>query len=137
MRYRRLHVRYTMLAPSGQAWPYGDLWAPDRLRILVQPCWRPDADLYETASALEVAVELAGVDEDDVDIQLFDNVLVIEGRRRLPPATAEALYHAAAIRQGAFRVALPLPAPVDPDRVEARCERGLLRITLPKLPEPE
>ena len=132
MRYRRLHVRYTMLAPSGQAWPYGELWAPDRLRILVQASWRPDADLYETASALEVAVELAGVDEDDVDIQLFDNVLVVEGRRRLPPATAEALYHAAGIRQGAFRVALPLPAPVDPDRVEARFERGLLRITLPK-----
>lgn len=132
MRYRHLHVRYAMLAPSGQAWPYGDVWTSDRLRILVQACWRPDADLYETAAALEVAVELAGVDEDDVDIQLFDNVLVVEGRRRLPPATAEALYHAAGIRQGAFRVALPLPAPVDPDRVEARYERGLLRITLPK-----
>jgi HSP20 family molecular chaperone IbpA len=132
MRYRRLHVRYTMLAPFGQAWPYGDLGAPDRLRILVQASWRPDADLYETAAALEVAVELAGVDEDDVDIQLFENVLVIEGRRRLPPATAEALYHAAGIRQGGFRVALPLPARIDPDRVEARYDRGLLRITLPK-----
>ena len=132
MRYRRLHVRYAMLAPSGQAWPYGDLWAPDRLHILVQASWRPDADLYETAATLEVAVELAGVEEDDVDIQLFDNVLVVEGRRRLPPATGEALYHAAAIRQGAFRVALPLPARIDPDRVEARYERGLLRVTLPK-----
>jgi HSP20 family molecular chaperone IbpA len=135
MRYRHLHVRYAMLTPSGQAWPYGDVWGPDRLRILVQASWRPDADLYETAAALEVAVELAGVDEDDVDIQLFDNVLVVEGHRRLPPVTAEALYHAAAIRQGAFRVALPLPARVDPERVEARYERGLLRITLPKLAE--
>jgi HSP20 family molecular chaperone IbpA len=32
-------------------------------------------------------------------------------------------------------VALPLPARVDPERVEARYERGLLRITLPKLAE--
>ena len=61
MRYRRLHVRYAMLAPSGQAWPYGDLWAPDRLRILVQASWRPDADLYETATTLEVAVELRAI----------------------------------------------------------------------------
>ena len=137
MRYRRLHVRYAMLAPSGQAWPYGNMWPPDHLRILVQTCWRPDADLYETVATVEAAIELAGVDEDEIDIQLFDDVLVVEGRRLLPPAAAGALYHAAGIRQGGFRIALPLPARVDPERVEARYERGLLRITLPKRVEAE
>jgi HSP20 family protein len=135
MRYRRLRVRYAMVTPSGQAWPFGEMGSPDRLRILVQTSWHPAADLYETAAAVEVAVELAGVDEDDVDIQLFDNVLVVEGHRRLPPASAGAFYHAAAIRQGAFQVALPLPAPIDPERVQARYERGVLRITLPKQAE--
>jgi HSP20 family protein len=108
------------------------MWPPDHLRILVQTCWRPDADLYETGATVEAAIELAGVDEDEIDIQLFDDVLVVEGRRRLPPAAAEALYHAAGIRQGGFRIALPLPARVDPERVETRYDRGLLRITLPK-----
>jgi HSP20 family molecular chaperone IbpA len=42
------------------------------------------------------------------------------------------VYHAAGIRQGPFRIALALPAAVDPERVEARYERGLLRITLAK-----
>ena len=42
------------------------------------------------------------------------------------------MYHAARIRQGPFRVELALPAPVDPERVEARYERGLLHVTLPK-----
>ena len=124
-----------MVVPTGQAWPFGETWPADRPRILVQACWRPEADLYECAASVEVAVELAGVDEDDIDIQLFDNVLLVEGHRRLPPATAEALYHAAGIRQGAFRVALPLPARVYPERVEARYDRGLLRITLPKRAE--
>ncbi len=135
MRYRRLHVRYAMVMPSGGAWPYGAVWPDDRLRILVQASWRPDADLYETAATVEVAVELAGVDEEDVEIQLFDDVLVVAGRRRLPSATAEARFHAAGIRQGAFQVTLPLPAPVDPEQVEARYDRGLLRITLPKRAE--
>ena len=45
------------------------------------------------------------------------------------------MYHAAGIRQGPFRVELPLPAPVDPERVEARYDRGLLRITLPEARE--
>ncbi|HEX6212700.1 MAG TPA: Hsp20/alpha crystallin family protein [Methylomirabilota bacterium] len=134
MRYRRLRVRYAMVAPAGHAWPYGELWPSDRLRILVQSSWRPDADLYETAASVEVAVELAGVDEENIEIELFDDVLVVGGRRRLPPATAEALYHAAAIRQGAFRVALPLPVPVDPEQVEVRYDRGLLHISLPKRP---
>ena len=132
MRYRRLRVRYAMVAPTAHAWPYGELWPSDRVRILVQASWRPDADLYETAASIEVAVALAGVDEDDVEIELFDDVLVVEGHRRLPPAAPEALYHAAGIRQGAFHLALPLPARIDAEQVQARYDRGLLRITLPK-----
>jgi len=42
------------------------------------------------------------------------------------------VYHAAGIRQGLFQVDIPLPALVDAERVEARYERGVLRITLPK-----
>jgi HSP20 family molecular chaperone IbpA len=132
MRYRSLRVRYAMVVPAGPAWPYGDVWPPDRLRILVQASWRPDADLYETDVAIEVAIELAGVDDEDVEIQLFDDVLVVRGHRRLSPAPPEARYQLAGIRQGAFQVALPLPAPVDPERVAVGYERGLLRITLPK-----
>jgi HSP20 family molecular chaperone IbpA len=45
------------------------------------------------------------------------------------------VYHAAGIRQGPFQVEVPLPAPVDPERVEARYEAGLLRISLAKRPE--
>jgi HSP20 family molecular chaperone IbpA len=132
VRYRRLSYRYAMVVRSRATWPFGDLWPSDRLRVLVQARWRPDADTYETASTVEMIVDLAGVEEDDFEVQLFEDVLVVEGRRQLPSCQEGALYHAAAIRQGPFRVELPLPAPVDPERVEARYDRGLLRITLPK-----
>jgi HSP20 family molecular chaperone IbpA len=79
-------------------------------------------------------VELAGVDEDDFEVQLFEDVLVVEGHRRLPSCAEGAVYHAAGIRQGPFQVEVVLPAAVDPERIEARYERGLLRITLPKRP---
>jgi HSP20 family protein len=88
-------------------------------------------DTYETATAVEVVVDLAGVEEDDFEVQLFDDALVVEGHRQ-PLSQEGAVYHAAGIRHGPFRVELPLPAPVDPERVEARYDRGLLRITLPK-----
>lgn len=135
MHYRRLSYRYAMVVRSGQTWPLGDIWQSDRLRLLVQPRWRPDADTYETATTVEILVDLAGIEEDDLEVQLFEDVLVVEGRRQLPSCQEGAVYHAVGIRQGPLRVELPLPAPVDAERVEARYERGLLRITLPKRAE--
>jgi HSP20 family molecular chaperone IbpA len=135
MRYRRLSYRYAIVVRSGQTWPFGDIWQSDRLRLLVQTHWRPDADTYETATTVEIMVDLAGVEEDDFEVQLFEDVLVVEGRRQLPLCQEGAVYHAAGIRQGLFRVELPLPAPVDAERVETRYDRGLLRITLPKRAE--
>ena len=134
MRYRRLSYRYAMVMRSGQTtWPLvGELWQSERLRFLVQTRWRPDADAYETATAVEIVVDLAGVDEDDFEVQLFEDVLVVEGVRRLPSPEEAAIYHAVSVRQGAFRLEVPLPALIDAEHVEARYDHGLLRITLPK-----
>lgn len=136
MRYRRLSYRYAMVVGSGQGWPrFGELWQSERVRLLVQAGWRPDADTFETAATVEITVDLAGVDEDDVEVQLFEDAVVVEGHRRLPACEEAVVYHAASIRQGPFRLEVPLPAPVDPERVEARYDRGMLRITLAKRSE--
>jgi HSP20 family molecular chaperone IbpA len=135
MRYRRLSYRYAMTMRSGQAWPVADVWSSDRPRFLVQPRWRPDADTYETPTTVEIIVDLAGVDEDDFEVQLFEDALVIEGRRQPSSCQEGAVYQAVGIRQGPFRVELRLPAPVDTERVVARLHRGLLRITLPRRSE--
>jgi HSP20 family protein len=132
MRYRRLSYRYAMVVRSGWTDPFGDIWPSERLRLLVQPRWRPDADTYETATAIEIVVDLAGLDEDDFEVQVFEDTLVVEGRRRLPSCHAGAVYQVAGIRQGPFQLEVPLPVPVDAEGVEARYDRGLLRITLPK-----
>jgi len=132
MRYRRLSYRYTMVVRSGLPGPFDDLWQADRLRLLVESRWRPDADSYETAASIEIIVDLAGVDEEDFEVQLFEDALVVEGRRHLARPEAAATYHAVSIRQGPFRLEVPLAAPVDAERVEVRYERGLLGITLPK-----
>jgi HSP20 family protein len=132
MRYRRLGYRYAIVVRSAQIPPVGDVWQSDRLRLLTQPRWRPDADAYETPKTLEILVDLAGVEEDDFEVQLFEDVLVVEGHRQLPTCPDGAVYQVAGIRQGPFRVAVPLWAPIDSERVDARYDRGLLRISLPK-----
>jgi HSP20 family protein len=133
MRYRRSSVRYTTVVGSGQAWIVGDVWQSQRPRLLPRAGFRPDVDTYETAGTFEIVVALAGVDEEDFEIQLFADALIVDGHRRLPAPKEAAIYHAATIRQGPFRVEVPLPALVDPEHVEARYDRGLLRVSLAKL----
>jgi HSP20 family protein len=132
MRHRRVTYRSATLRIAAQSWPFGASWEHETLRLLVQARWRPAADMAETARSIEITVDLAGVDEDDFEVQLFDNGLVVEGRRHLPSRGEDAVYHAAGIPRGFFRLELPLPAPIAPDGVEARYDRGLLHVTLPK-----
>lgn len=132
MRYRRLSYRYTVLTGSTSLWSAA-VWREEGQPVTFGPGqWRPDADVCETRAAIAVDVDLAGVGEDDFEIQLFDDALVIEGTRQLPMCGEGGVYHAVEIRQGLFRLELPLPVPVDAARVEVRHERGLLHVHLPK-----
>src|SRR5439155_14945456 len=119
MRYRRVTYRSTTLRIAAPSWPLGAAWEHETLRLLVQARWRPATDVAETTRAIEVTVDLAGVDEDDVDVQLFDNGPVVEGRRPLPSCGEDAVYHSAGIPQGWFRLELPPPPRIAPHRLEA------------------
>jgi HSP20 family protein len=130
MRYRRLASRYTLLVAGGRAGAV-TAWRPGRI-VLAEARWRPETDVYETPDALSVTIELAGVDPDALEVLLFDDALVVEGERRLPPGEAPGVYRAVEILQGPFRVQVPLEGVVDAERVDARYEQGLLRITVPK-----
>jgi HSP20 family protein len=132
MRTRHLGYRYTMVVTTGQLPPFSAAWRLERLAVtLAEPRWRPETDVYETATAVTVTVALAGVDADDVEVLLFDDALVVEGRRWLVCGET-GVYRAAQIPQGPFRVEVLLTTPMDRDRLEARLEHGLLRIDLPK-----
>jgi HSP20 family protein len=134
MKYRRLSQRYAVLLTASQPWPLGATARLEQLGVrLAQTNWRPAADVYESATSIAITVELAGVDPEELDVQLFDDALVVEGRRILPPNEPDGIYHAAEVRQGPFRLELPLSAGIDPERFSARYDRGLLRVVLAKV----
>lgn len=135
MRCRHLGIRYTMVLMAGQPPVLGqEGWWAHRMpaAALAHSHWRPATDVVETVRAITVTVELAGVDEEDVAVLLFEDVLVVEGRRELPRCEEDGVYRVAAIRQGPFRIEVPLSVRIDPKGVVARCERGLVCIRLPK-----
>jgi HSP20 family protein len=130
VRYRRVGYRYTMIVNQPIGWG-GSRQVRAGNVVLSHPHWHPDMDVYETETALIVTVELAGVDVEQLEVLLFEDALLIEGRRNLP-VTDEGVYHAAGIRQGPFRVEVSLPVQIEGDRVEASYDRGLLRVRVPK-----
>lgn len=134
MRYRRIGYRYTMVVASSQLESFADVWWVGGSHVILgHPRWRPATDVLETAQAIVAIIELAGINDDELEVLLYENALVIEGQRSLPGCEEAERYHAFEIRQGPFRVEIPLPVDIDGNAVEARYERGLLQILLPKV----
>jgi HSP20 family protein len=77
-----------------------------------------------------VTAELAGVDTDQLDLQIQGRTLILSGRRR-PGVVEGGVYQQVEIERGYFRRVVEFGAEVQPDQAKARYEDGMLRIELP------
>ena len=94
--------------------------------------WAPTADIYETDDFFVVHVELAGVPEDGVKVQISARQVTVRGDRGLPgPERPDAFYRMER-RYGTFLRRMRLPGPVDADSMRARFRDGVLRIEIRK-----
>ena len=89
----------------------------------------PAVNLYAGRDGIAVVAELPGVAKEDLDVQAHRDTLTLRGTRR-PAAEREDAYHRRERRSGAFTRTVQLPYRVDPERVEARLEDGVLRLSL-------
>ena len=95
--------------------------------------WRPPMDMHESEEAILIKIEVAGLQEDDIEVALYPNALVVNGVRRDDADHDEATcFHAAQVRYGLFHVEVALPAPIQQDEVSATYRDGFLRVRLPK-----
>jgi HSP20 family protein len=138
LHYRRVTYRYTNTGADLDQF-FRRIWELNRQQAGSQTArWRPPTDVLESAPGLVVKVELAGVREDDVEITLFDDVLVVAGQRyeEYPDGVdcraRECRYHESGVRYGEFRAEVYLPLAVDAERVTARYDSGFLYVTLPR-----
>lgn len=89
-------------------------------------------DVRETDGAIEVCVDLPGMDKDDVDVVLSDGVLTVKGERAEKSEDKEKDYHRVERSYGSFVRRVALPFDVDEDKIEARFDKGVLTVSLPK-----
>lgn len=94
-------------------------------------------DLAATRSGLELTVELPGVEEKDVAIQLADDLLTISGHVSFEPDREDKNYRLTERDFGSFSRSIALPEGVAPDKIRAVLNRGLLKVTIPNPAKPE
>jgi HSP20 family protein len=94
--------------------------------------WIPAMDLVEEGNHLVLRADVPGIDEDDIKVELEDNVLTISGERGSDHEEHEEGYRRLERAFGRFSRSLALPEPIEPDRIEARLEQGVLELRIPK-----
>lgn len=94
----------------------------------------PAIDVSETETAIQVRAELPGIDPADVDVNVSEDRLVISGEKKsTKTATGNGFTHRE-IRCGSFSRSIPLPESVDPTKVSAKYDKGMLTVELAKSP---
>lgn len=93
----------------------------------------PPVDIYEDDQKLIFKVEVPGIDEKDVKVEIESNVLTVRGERKLAKDIKEENFRRMERHYGAFSRSFTLPNTVDPEKIEANYTHGVLTIQMPKL----
>jgi HSP20 family protein len=95
----------------------------------------PPVNVWDDEENIHLEAELPGITRENLEITVADgNQLALQGQRE-PAETGKTTWHRQERGFGSFRRTLTLPVLVDSDRIEARFERGVLHVKLPKSPK--
>jgi HSP20 family protein len=102
---------------------------------LMEGSFVPAVDVYEGEHNLVLKLEVPGVNEADLNIQVENNTLTVQGKRTFEKEEKEENFHRIERRYGSFLRTFRLPNTVDTDKIEADYDKGVLKITLAKKAE--
>ncbi len=94
--------------------------------------WAPPCDVFEYHDAIKIVAEIPGVKPEDVKLSLENNTLTIRGEKKQVAEENTERLHRYERSYGAFERVFSLPSTVDPEKIEAKYDAGLLTVTLPK-----
>lgn len=107
-----------------------------------QPGWgntlssfTPAINVAESDRDYKVTAELPGMDEQDIELSLHRDHLTIKGEKKQEHEEKGNGFHRVERSYGSFQRMIPLPQEVNAEQVTANFQKGVLTITLPKLPE--
>ena len=101
---------------------------------LAERVWKPQMDIYETTQEIIIRAEIAGVDKENLEVEICSRAVKIYGNRTEIPSVENATYRLAEIQYGKFERTLFLPSLINTESVSSSYQDGFLEIRLAKLP---
>ena len=92
----------------------------------------PPVDIYEDAHRLVLRLEVPGISQDEMQINLENQTLTVKGERKFSNDEKEENFHRIERRYGNFVRSFTLPNTVEPESTQANYENGVLSLTLQK-----
>ena len=92
----------------------------------------PPINLWTGEEGVVVTAEVPGMDPEDIDITVHQNTLTLKGSRELGETDKDIVFHRRERNYGSTGRTVVLPFTVDPDKVEARFDDGILTVHLPR-----
>jgi HSP20 family protein len=118
----------------------GFWYAPSRSPFDIEPGWRrdlgwekmPAVDVVEKDKAYEISAELPGMDEKDINVAVSNGVLTVKGEKKETREEKQTDDYVSERHYGSFARSFRVPQDVDASKIEAKFEKGVLALTLPK-----
>jgi HSP20 family protein len=97
--------------------------------------WAPSVDIYENKDQIVLEAELPGMNQDDFDLSIENNIITLRGERKFEKTEETDNYHRVERSYGSFTRSFTLPQSVSAEGATAEYNNGVLRVTLPKREE--
>ena len=106
-----------------------------RFGTRVAEFFSPPSDATASSAAYVIEIELPGVREEDIHVEVHGDQMTVSGEKRSSRDEKTDSYIFSERTYGSFRRSFRFPPDVDGSGIEAHSEDGILRITLPKKAE--
>ena len=97
----------------------------------------PAVDVVDHDTAIEIRAEVPGCEPDDIEISLDGDTLTLSGEKKASLEKQEKDFYHVESSYGSFRRDIHLSAEVDPEKIEAVCDKGVLTLSCPKKDQPK
>ena len=137
-----LSTRYPVVVPSDPfavvqralQRSFDESWGGLPASLLTEAASMPvKLDVQEDEKSFHVTADLPGLSEKEVDVSFEDGILTVRGEKKVARDEQEGTWHIVERSSGSFARRLSLSAPIDADKIEAKFEKGVLTVALPKL----
>jgi HSP20 family protein len=102
---------------------------------IARGAWMPNVDIYENKDQIVLEAELPGMNREDFDLSIENNIITLRGERRFEKKDEGDNYHRVERAYGTFTRSFTLPQTVSAEGAGAEYKNGVLRVTLPKREE--